>query len=175
MAMTGDEYQPVVVSRRICAPAHDIFQVLANPARHHELDGSGSLRGAVSTTMISGVGDVFVMKMYFAHLGDYEMNNHIVEYEQDRRIGWEPEAGRGHPAAAPDGGEPSRWGHRWSYQLTPDGPDETVVTEIYDCSRAPEDERAQMDNGNVWAESMAKTLERLGALCARPGSQPSTS
>jgi hypothetical protein len=26
-----------------------------------------------------------------------------------------------------------------------------------------------MDNGKVWAESMAKTLERLDALCARPG------
>jgi hypothetical protein len=24
-----------------------------------------------------------------------------------------------------------------------------------------------MDNGNVWAESMAETLERLDALCAR--------
>jgi len=116
-----------------------------------------------------------VMKMYFAHLGDYEMNNHIVEYEQDRRIGWEPEAGRGHPAAAQNSGEPSRWGHRWSYQLTSDGPDATVVTEIYDCSRAPEEERAGMDNGNVWAESMAKTWERLDALCTRPENQPSPS
>jgi hypothetical protein len=173
--MTDDGYQPVAVSRRIGAPAHDIFQVLANPMRHPELDGSGSLRGAVSTTMISGVGDVFVMKMYFSHLGDYEMNNHVVEYEQDRRIGWEPEAGRGHPAAASDSSDPARWGHRWSYQLTPDGPDATVVTEIYDCSRAPEEERAGMDNGKVWIESMAKTLERLDALCARPGSQPSPS
>ena len=40
------------------------------------------------------------MKMYFSGLGDYEMNNHVVEYELDRRIGWEPEAGRGHPGAA---------------------------------------------------------------------------
>lgn len=173
--MTDDEYQPVAVSRRICAPAHDIFQILANPARHPELDGSGSLRGVVSTTMISGAGDVFVMKMYFSHLGDYEMNNHVVEYEPDRRIGWEPEAGRGHPAAAADSSEPTRWGHRWTYQLTPDGPDATVVTEIYDCSRAPEEERAGMDNGNVWIESMAKTLERLDALCARQGSQPNPS
>jgi len=173
--MTDDEYQPVAVSRRICAPARDIFQVLANPVRHPELDGSGSLRGAVSPTMISGVGDVFVMKMYYPHLGDYEMNNHVVEYEQDRRIGWEPEAGRGHPAAAPDSSDSARWGHRWSYQLTPDGPDATVVTEIYDCSQAPEEERAGMDNGNVWIEAMAKTLERLDALCARPGSQPSRS
>ena len=172
--MTDDEYRPVAVSRRICAPAHDIFQVLVNPVRHLELDGSGSLRGAVSTAMISGVGDVFVMKMYFSHLGDYEMNNHVVEYEQDRRIGWEPEAGRGHPAAS-DSSEPARWGHRWSYQLTPDGPDATVVTEIYDCSRAPEEERAGMDNGNVWIESMARTLERLDVVCARQGNQPSPS
>jgi hypothetical protein len=82
--------------------------------------------------VISGVGDVFVMKMYFAHLGDYEMNNHVVEYQQDRRIGW----------------------------------DATIVTEIYDCSRAPDKERAGMDNGKIWIESMTRTLERLDALCA---------
>jgi hypothetical protein len=165
--VTDDEYQPVTVSRRICAPAHDIFQVLASPARHPEFDGSESLRGTDSTAVISGVGDVFVMKMYFPHLGDYEMNNHVVEYEQDRRIGWEPEPGRGHPNAVPDSPESARWGQRWSYQLTCDSPDTTIVTEIYDCSRAPEEERAGMDNGKVWIESMAQTLERLDALCAR--------
>jgi hypothetical protein len=30
-----------------------------------------------------------------------------------------------------------------------------------------------MDDGKVWLEAMAKTLQRLDALCARPGSQPS--
>ena len=173
--MTDSEYQPVTVSRRICAPAHDIFQVLASPARHQELDGSGSLRGAASDAVISGVGDVFVMKMYFAHLGDYEMNNHVVEYEPDRRIGWEPEAGRGHPSFAPDSPDPARWGQRWSYELTPDGPDATVVTEIYDCSQAPQEERAGMDDGKVWIGSMAETLERLDALCAAEGSRPAPS
>jgi hypothetical protein len=78
--------------------------------------------GAGSTALISGVGDVFVMKMYFSHLGDYEMNNHVVEYEQDRRIGWEPAAGRGHPNATPDSPDRARWGQRWSYQLTPRWP-----------------------------------------------------
>jgi hypothetical protein len=95
--MTDDGYQPVAVSRRICAPVHDIFQVLANPVRHPEFDGSEMLRGAVSTAVISRVEDVFVMKMYYSEIGDYEMNNHVVEYEPDRRIGWEPECGRGHP------------------------------------------------------------------------------
>jgi len=168
--MTDDEYKPVTVSRRICAPAHAIFQVLADPARHPEFDGSESLRGAGSTAVISGVGDVFVMKMHFPHIGDYEMNNHVVEYEQDRRIGWQPEAGRGHPNAASDGSEPARWGQRWSYQLTPDGPDATIVTEIYDCSQAPEEERAGIDNGRIWTEAMVETLKRLDALSTRPGS-----
>jgi hypothetical protein len=109
--------------------------------------------------------------MYFSELGNYEMNNHVVEYEQDRRIGWEPEAGRGHPNAAPEGSDPARWGHRWSYVLTPDGPDATLVTEVYDCSAAPEDERLQMDNGAVWAEDMAASLERLEAICTRQGNE----
>ena len=171
--MTGDEYQPVAVSRRIRAPAREIFQVLADPVRHPEFDGSQMLRGPVSTAVISAVGDVFVMKMYYCEIGDYEMNNHVVEYEQDRRIGWEPEAGRGHPDAAPGSSAPPRWGHRWSYQLTPDGPDATIVTEIYDCSAAPEHERAEIDNGNIWAGDMARTLEQLDALCARRSNWPS--
>jgi polyketide cyclase/dehydrase/lipid transport protein len=157
---------PVKVTRRIGAPTAAIFGVLADPGRHTELDGSGMLRGAVTTTPISGVGDVFVMKMYFAKLGDYEMNNHVVEYEPGRRIGWEPEAGRGHLGAAAGAGA-GRWGHRWSYELVPDGPGATFVTEIYDCSRAPAGVRADMDDGEVWAEAMARTLERLEAACTR--------
>jgi hypothetical protein len=137
--MTGQQDQPVTV-----------------PARHQEFDGSESLRGAATATVISGVGDVFV-----------------VEYEPDRRIGWEPEAGRGHPNAAPGSSAPARRGQRWSYHLTPDGPDATVVTEIYDCSQAPEDERAGMDNGKVRIEGMTKTLERLDAICARQQTEPS--
>jgi hypothetical protein len=157
---------PVKVSRRIGAPAAMIFRVLADPRRHTELDGSGMLRGTVTMTPISGVGDVFIMKMYFSALGDYEMNNHVVEYEPDRRIGWEPEAGRGHPAAAAAASE-RRWGQRWSYELVPDGPSATIVTEIYDCSLVPAATRRNMDDGEVWAGDMARTLERLDAACTR--------
>ena len=159
----------VRVSRRIEASAAVIFRVLADPGRHAELDGSGMVRGAVTTAPISGVGEVFIMRMYFSELGDYEMNNHVVEYERDRRIGWEPEAGRGHPAATAEQGG-SRWGHRWSYELVPDGADATTVTEIYDCSRAPADARAGMNDGEVWADDMARTLERLDAACTRTAS-----
>ncbi|MDQ1739407.1 MAG: hypothetical protein QOE53_1059, partial [Pseudonocardiales bacterium] len=102
----------VAVSRRISAPAADIFAILADPSKHLQLDGSQMLRGAVTDAVVSGVGEVFVMRMYFSELGDYEMNNHVVEYEPNRRIGWEPQAGRGHPdESAAD----SRWGQRWSF------------------------------------------------------------
>jgi hypothetical protein len=166
----ASEYEPITVSRRICAPASEIFRLLADPGRHRDLDGSGMLRGVVSGTTISGVADVFVMQMFFEELGDYQMINHVVEYEPDRRIGWEPEAGRGHPNAEPAADRPARWGQRWTFELTPDGPDATVVTETFDCSRVPEDERVDVDNGNIWVASMHQTLERLDQLCTgQPG------
>jgi hypothetical protein len=165
----GGEHVAVRVSKRIGAPAAVIFRVLADPARHLELDGSGMLRGAATTAPVSGVGDVFIVKMYFSELGDYEMNNHVVEFELDRRISWEPEPGRGHPDAAA-GQDGSRWGHRWSYELVPDGPGATIVTEIYDCSRAPDRARSDMSDGKVWADAMARTLERLDTACTRTAS-----
>ena len=158
--MKDQEYQPVMLARRIGAPAASIFRLLTDPRRHPDIDGSGMLRGAVSGAVITGVGDMFVMRMHAAGLGDYEMNNHVVEYEPDRRIGWEPQAGRGHPRAG------RSWGQRWSFELTADGPEATIVTEIYDCSRAPGEERRSIGNGNGWAESMTKTLQQLDALSA---------
>jgi hypothetical protein len=164
--MAEDECKPVAVSRRIDAAAPEIFAILANPGRHLDLDGSGMLREGGSNTIVVGIGDIFVMKMHSQALGDYEMNNHIVEYELNRRIGWEPEL---RDVDLPDGAPlpiGNRPGQRWSFELMPDGPNATVVTEIYDCSRAPELVRTIVDNGNGWIESMAKTLERLAGLCA---------
>jgi uncharacterized protein YndB with AHSA1/START domain len=68
--MRSDERKPVSVSRRIKAPAADIFTLLTDPDRHHEFDGSGMLRPGASNRVIVGVGDVFVTKMYFLAMGD---------------------------------------------------------------------------------------------------------
>ncbi len=152
----------VTVSRRIEAPAEVVFAILADPKKHLDLDGSGMLRGAVTETPVSAVGDVFAMRMYYERHGDYEMDNHVVEFEPGRRIGWEPRPGNGHPDARSAGG---RWGQRWSYDLRPDGTDATVVTEIYDCSRVPDRQREGMKDGRIWIEAMTRTLERLDALC----------
>src|ERR1700689_1563795 len=169
--MSDDEVTPVAVSRRISAPADVIFRVLADPAQPTRLDGTDMLRGAVTTDPISGTGDVFIMRMFYSRHGDYEMNNHVVEYELNRRIGWEPAAGRGHPDSGADETADDRWGHRWMFDLAPDGPDATIVTESYDCTRAPAEAQAGMDGGRVWLEGMTRTLELLDELCteSRPG------
>ena len=73
------------MSRRIEAPAALIFEILANPQRHTEFDGSDMLRGAVFNHLIAGVGDNFTMRM--SRLGRvYLMINCVVEFEPDRRI-----------------------------------------------------------------------------------------
>jgi uncharacterized protein YndB with AHSA1/START domain len=149
----------VSVERRIGAPAAVIFGVLTDPQAHVELDGSGMVR-ATTAHRITGVGDIFTMAMHFSALGDYEMDNHVVEFELDRRIAWEPAPGHGHPEAGSGG----RWGHRWRFELAPDGPDATVVTETYDFSRAPQAERTT-NGGRVWLEAMAATLARLDERC----------
>jgi len=100
-----EERKPIEVSRRIEAPAALIFEILANPQRHMDFDGSDMLRGAVFNHPISGVGDTFTMKM--DRLGrEYLMINYVMEFEPDRRIFWEPAPGD-LPTA---GGDPSKVG-----------------------------------------------------------------
>jgi uncharacterized protein YndB with AHSA1/START domain len=170
-----DDKTQVKVSRRIEAPAPRIFEILVDPRRHTDLDGSSHftgdsnmLRGAMTSDIITGVGDVFAMKMYLEDIGDYVMLNHVVEYEPNRRVGWEPSPGDA--AASDDGrfpiGVPS--GQRWSFELTPDG-ESTVVTEIYDDSLAPDDIRAATNNGEEWVDTMTETLARLDEICTHRG------
>jgi hypothetical protein len=113
------------------------------------------------------VGDVFAMKMYLEELGDYVMLNYVVEFEPGLRIGWEPAPGDA--AASENGlypiGVPA--GHRWSFELTPDGPDATTVTEIFDCGSASADLRDAMEDGAMWIDSMTRTLARLDSLCTQ--------
>jgi hypothetical protein len=116
------EYEPIRASRRICASEDVIFQFLADPRMHLNLDGSGMLRGVASGSTITAVGDIFVMNMFYEELGNYQMINH--------------------------------------------------VTEIFDCSRVPEDQRVDIDEGRIWVESMNRTLGRLDQLCAsQPGEE----
>jgi len=87
---SGDDARRGCVSRRIGAAAEELCAVLADPCRHPGLDGSGMLRYALIVGTISGAGDEFVVRMHNNKMGEYEITNHVVEYEQDRRIAREP-------------------------------------------------------------------------------------
>lgn len=163
--MNDDQvFGQVSVSRRIAAPAAAIFEVLADPAQHAALDGSGMVRGPEDPAPITGIGQVFVMRMDNPHLGPYEMDNHVVEFAPDRAIAWEPVAGRGHPD---HGTCEESWHHIWGYRLEPDGTQAALVTETFDCSRSPQEARTDMSGGRHWIPAMTRTLERLDEICTR--------
>jgi hypothetical protein len=154
----------VAVSRRIEAPAERLFSVIADPTRHIDFDGSDMVRGSRSRT-VTTVGDRFETRMFSNFLGgEYVMINHVVEFEPGRRIAWAPAPGDERSARGRFTiGEPA--GHRWIFQLDPDGPDATRVTHSYDCSAAPEDLRANVQGGEMWRDAMVDSLERLDKIC----------
>ncbi|HET9732941.1 MAG TPA: SRPBCC family protein [Acidimicrobiales bacterium] len=155
----------VSVAKEISAPAEVVFALLADPAKHPEIDGSGMLRSATSSGVISGVGDIFTMQMHNEEMGDYEMINHVVTYEAGRCIAWEPvllHAGR----AEDKEDEGVRSGHRWSFNLAPINAGTTVATESYDCSSAPAWLQKAVKGGTRWQVSMEISLENISRLCS---------
>jgi hypothetical protein len=161
--MTEETCKPVSVSRTISAPAGKLFGILADPARHPLIDGSGMVLEPASGAVLTGVGDVFTMKMHNDEMGFYEMANKVVAYELNRRIGWEPVlAAASREEDQADIGDPAE--HLWSYELVPVGADATVVTETFDCSRSPEWLRKAVRCGERWTGSMTRTLQKLDVL-----------
>ena len=168
----SDETTKVEVSRRIEAPASTVFDVLARPNRHNEIDGSDMLQGTDGEGPIRGVGETFTIKMH--RLGrDYEMINHVVAFEVDRYIAWEPSPGDIDTA----GGDPARIGvpsgYRWGFRLVPDGESATVVTEIFDAGGEEHrwilerDEGRWINGRNSVLESMVRTLTLLEQACVK--------
>jgi uncharacterized protein YndB with AHSA1/START domain len=112
----------ITVTRRIDAPAAEIFDVLTLPARHPEIDGSGFVVSVDQADRITATGQVFTMNMTGDHMGgDYKTDNHVVGYDKNSLVAWKP---------APAGTEPPGW--EWVWELTAQGPDATDVTLTYD-------------------------------------------
>jgi hypothetical protein len=161
-AWSDGEGRVLSAPRRIAVGPDQVFSVLSDPRQQAQLDGSGMLVGPTSDALITGVGDVFTMRMHNRKHGDYQMDNVVVVFERGRAIAWEPRPGLGHPDAG--GGGAATWGHRWGFELEPAGPDATLVRQTYDCSGAPAAEREVMDQGRMWLPAMDETLARLDEL-----------
>ena len=159
MGMPEPPQSALSISRSIAAPAAVLFTHLTRPADHPAIDGSGLVRGS-DHEVLSGVGDVFEMKMCNDFLGDYVIENHVVEFERDRRVAWEPvlkETDR--PEAQTNIGVKAHLRWRWELSPQPDG--STLVTETYDLSRSPEWLREATREGEDWRQAMEASLDNL--------------
>lgn len=125
--MTNDK---ITVEQTIQASSADVFDVLSNPARHVELDGSGFVISDEKSNRIQGTGDVFTMNMTGDHMGgDYQTDNHVTGYSQNQLLAWQ---------TAPAGQEPPGW--QWVWELEAEGSGSTKVRHTYDWSNVTDEE-----------------------------------
>ena len=150
-----DFSDPLVIAEtsRVDAPTTQLFEILRDPKRHHEFDGSTMVRDS-DAAPIEHVGDAFVMNMHNDDFGDYQMRSEVIEYVADRAIAWAP---RRHDI------EEDSWDHRWGWRLTPDG-QSTQVTAFFDCRQVPDDGRRILRDGEWARPILARSLVRLEAI-----------
>lgn len=138
------------VERVIPAPPEAIFDILADPSRHREIDGSGTVREAAEGSQRLALGAKFGMGMKAGF--SYEMVNTVVEFEENRRIAWQPRPNISllrHFIG----------GRIWRYELEPvEGG--TLVRESWDI-RQEQQPWAVRGLRSKAVDSMTKTLERI--------------
>jgi uncharacterized protein YndB with AHSA1/START domain len=144
------------VERVIAAPPEKIFDLLADPRRHHEIDGSGTVHEAKDAPERLALGSTFGMSMKL--VVPYSMTNTVVEFDENRCIAWKPHL---------SGKMFQRFGGRiWRYELEPvDGG--TLVRESWDISG--DSTKALVRAGRKKTrKSMEQTLARIEELVTNP-------
>jgi uncharacterized protein YndB with AHSA1/START domain len=145
----GKRERKVSVTRVIPADRQAIFDLLADPAMHPRIDGSGTVRDVQEggpERLSEGAKFGMDMKMG----ASYKVLNTVVEFEEGERIAWR-----------------HFHGHRWRYELE-DVDGGTKVTETFDWSTAKTKltlELAGIPKRNE--AGMEKTLERLEEVMAK--------
>lgn len=142
--------QMVSGTRVIDAPPDVIFDILADPRRHKDFDGSGTVSDAQTTGPDRlSMGAKFGMRMSIGPI-PYFMRSKVVEFEEDRLLAW-AHFGR----------------HRWRYELEPvEGG--TLVTETFDYSTSISPAFIEKSGyPEKHEKNIAKTLERLDAVSTR--------
>lgn len=148
----ADNPDTETVERVIPAPPEKIFDLLADPSRHRDIDGSGTVRDPKGTPARLELGSKFGMSM---KLGlPYSMESEVIELQPNRCIAWQ---------TRPPGMFRNMGGGRiWRYDLEPvDGG--TRVRETWDISQ----EKAKWivrPARKKTREAMEKTLARIEEL-----------
>lgn len=148
----------ITASRIIDASSDAIFDVLSNPEKHAQIDGSGMVQSDEKTDRITAVGQVFTMNMFWDKLGgDYRTDNHVVGFDENKLLAWK---------TADSGQEPAGW--EWVWELEPQGPDSTNVSVTYDWSSVTDkDVLKKISFPVVEQESLEESLGNLASAVSQ--------
>ncbi|WP_369045560.1 SRPBCC family protein [Sinomonas sp. P10A9] len=142
------ESRVVAYERVVNAPAAAIFELIADPAAQPRWDGNENLREAPTGQRVTAVGDVFTMTL----TKDAVRENHVVEFEEGRRIAWMPAEGGRSPI-----------GQLWRWELEPRGEAQTLVRHTYDWTRLEDPQRLPRARATT-ADKLQASVDRLAAL-----------
>lgn len=148
MTKSDEDVRVVSARREIAAGAARIFELIADPAEQPRWDGNDNLSEAPTGQRVRAVGDVFTMTTTRGSVRE----NHVVEFDEGRRIAWRP---------AEPGQDPP--GHLWRWELEPIDPSHTRVTHTYDWTRLTDEQRLPRARATT-AENLGASLDRLAAL-----------
>jgi uncharacterized protein YndB with AHSA1/START domain len=153
MATEQETPRVVSASREIAARPEPIFELIADPAQQPRWDGNDNLARAPEGQRVRGTGDVFTMELTRGAIRE----NHVVEFEEGRRIAWRP----AEPGQRPPG-------HLWRWELEPAGAAGTRVTHTYDWTRLTDENRLPRARATT-AVKLQASLDRLAALAEGSG------
>jgi activator of Hsp90 ATPase-like protein len=141
------------------ASAEAIFAVLADPALHATIDGTGWVTAPVDNAPLTAAGQVFRMAMYHPNHpdGNYETVNRIEVFEPPHTISWKT-------GYHDDDGSLRFGGWIWRYDLTANGSSTTTVTLSYDWSAVPHHIRERIGFPPFPPEHLANSLAHLADL-----------
>ncbi|MGF1647642.1 MAG: SRPBCC family protein [Kineosporiaceae bacterium] len=151
-----DPSRLVTASREVAATAGPVFELIADPARQPEWDGNNNLAHAAVGQRVTTVGQVFAMTTTRGAVRE----NHVVEFEEGRRIAWQP----AEPGQPPPG-------HLWRWELEPLAAGRTRVTHTYDWSRLTDERRLPRARA-TGPEQLHASLDRLAAVVESAASGP---
>jgi hypothetical protein len=154
--------ESISATESIDAPAEVIFALVADPAKHAAIDGTGWVRGPVDSEPLTAAGQIFRMAMYHANHpdGGYQTANRVQVLDRPSAISWEPGYDTGD-------GDLSFGGWVWRYDLTPTGPCRTEVTLSYDWSAVPDSIRQYLSFPPFAPDHLGNSLAHLADLAAR--------
>jgi hypothetical protein len=154
-------HDSVSATALIDAPADVIFGVLADPAKHAAIDGTGWVCENLGTEPLTAAGQLFRMLMYHPNHpdGNYQTVNQVQIFERPSAISWKP----GYDA---DDGTLGFGGWIWGYDLEPAGASKTEVTLTYDWSAVPDSIREYINFPPFPPDHLGNSLAHLAELVA---------